>query len=80
MLSKVMLTLEGVLRDIVGANTDMTFAIARQVARQWIVNRSTFSSPLRLQDWLAVQCSALLFAPRLGIHIEQAVLNRALSR
>ncbi len=80
MLSKVMLTLEGVLRDIVGVDTDMTFAIARQVARQWIVNRSAFSSPLRLRDWLAVQCSALLFAPRLGIQLEQAVLNRALSR
>lgn len=80
MLSKVMLTLEGVLRDIVGDDTDMTFAIARQVARQWIINRSAFSSPLRLRDWIAVQCSVLLFAPRLGIHLEQAVLNRALSR
>ena len=80
MLSKVMLTLEGVLGDILGEDTDMTFAIARQVARQWIVNRSAFRSPLRFRDWLAVQCSALLFAGRLGIQFEQAVLDRVLSR
>ena len=78
MLSKVMLTLDGILADIVGEDTDLTFAIVRQVARQWIRNRSAFRSPLRFRDWLAVQCSALLFTGRLGIQLEQAALDRLL--
>jgi len=80
MLSKVMLTLEGILGDIVGEETDMTFAIVRQVARHWMVNRSAFRSPLKLRDWVAVQCSALLFPTRLGIELEQAALDRLLAK
>jgi ubiquinone biosynthesis protein len=78
MLSKVMFTLEGILGDIVGTDTQMGFAIARRVARQWIRNRLAFRSPLERKDWLTLQCSALLFTGRLWIQWEQAMLNRFL--
>ncbi len=78
MLSKVMFTLEGILADIVGADTGMGLAIARRVARRWIGNRAAFRSPLRTRDWLTLQCSALLYTSRLWVEWEQAMLNRFL--
>jgi len=80
MLSKVMFTLEGLLGDIVGSETGMGFALARQVARHWLSNRSAFRSPLLTRDWLSLQCSALLYPGRLWVQWEQATLNRLLAR
>ncbi len=79
MLSKVMFTLEGILGDIVGADSGMGFTIARHVAQHWFANRDAFRSPLRGRDWLALQCSALLFTGRVWVRWEQAMLNRWLS-
>ena len=76
MLSKVMFTLEGILGDIVGADTEMGFTLARHVAQHWIANRSAFRSPLMARDWLALQCSALLYTSRLWLQWERALLNR----
>ena len=76
MLSKVMFTLEGILGDIVGADTGMGFTLARHVAQHWIANRSAFSSPLMTRDWFALQCSALLYTSRLWLQWERALLNR----
>jgi ubiquinone biosynthesis protein len=76
MLSKVMFTLEGILGDIVGADTGMGFTLARHVAQHWIANRSAFRSPLMTRDWFALQCSALLYTSRLWLQWEQALLNR----
>lgn len=76
MLSKVMFTLEGILGDIVGADTGMGFTLARHVAQHWITNRSAFRSPLMARDWLALQCSALLYTSRLWLQWERALLNR----
>jgi len=78
MLSKVMFTLEGILADIVGADTGMGLAIARRVARRWLGNRAAFRSPLRTRDWLTLQCSALLYTSRLWVQWEQAMLDRFL--
>lgn len=80
MLSKVVLTLDGIMSDIVGADTTLGFAIARQVARHWLVNRSAYRSPICGRDWVSLQCSALLLPSRLGIQIEQAMLSRLLRR
>lgn len=80
MLSKVMFTLEGILRDIVGSDTEMGFTIARHVARHWIANRRAFRSPLQTKDWVTLQCSALLYTGRLWVQWEQAILNRMLSQ
>ena len=76
MLSKVMFTLEGILGDIVGSNTGMGLTLARHVAQHWIANRSAFRSPLMTRDWIALQCSALLYSSRLWIQWERALLNR----
>lgn len=79
MLSKVMFTLEGILGDIVGADTGMGFTIARHVAQHWIANRSAFRSPLQTRDWLALQFSAMLYTSRVWVQWEQTMLNRLLS-
>ena len=76
MLSKVMFTLEGILGDIVGADTRMGFTLARHVAQHWIANRSAFRSPLMTRDWFTLQCSALLYTSRLWLQWERALLNR----
>src|SRR5579862_571378 len=59
-LSKVMFTLEGVLTDIVGADTDMGLSVARHITLHWLRHRAEFRSPLRTRDWVTLQCSALL--------------------
>ena len=76
MLSKVMFTLEGILGDIVGADTGMGFTLARHVAQHWIANRSAFRSPLMTRDWVSLQCSALLYTSRLWLQWERALLNQ----
>jgi ubiquinone biosynthesis protein len=78
MLSKVMVTLDGVLGDVGGSDTGMGFTIARHVAQHWLSNRAEFRSPLKAADWITLQCSALLFASRLWLRGEQAVLDRVL--
>jgi ubiquinone biosynthesis protein len=79
MLSKVMFTLEGILGDIIGSDTGIGFTLARQVAQHWLSNRSAFRSPLRTRDWVALQCSALLYTGRLWVQWEQAALDRLLA-
>jgi ubiquinone biosynthesis protein len=78
MLSKVMFTLDGILGDIGGADNSMGFTIARRVAQHWLSNRKAFRSPLMTRDWITLQCSALLYASRLWLQCEQAVLDRVL--
>lgn len=80
MLSKIVLTLDGIMADIVGADAALGFAIARQVARHWLADRSAYRSPISGRDWLTLQCSALLLPGRLGIQMEQAMLNRLIRR
>lgn len=79
MLSKVMLTLDGILGDIVGSDTGMGFTLARHVAQHWLSNRSAFRSPLITRDWITLQCSAFLYASRLWVQWERALLNRFLT-
>jgi len=77
-LSKVMLTLDGILSDIGGSDPGMGFTIARHVAQRWMGNRTAFRSPLMFRDWITLQCSTLLFASRLCVRGEQAILDRVL--
>jgi ubiquinone biosynthesis protein len=78
-LSKVMFTLEGVLGDIVGADTDVGFTVARDVTLHWLRHLAEFRSPLQKRDWFTLQCSALLFLSRLGIRWQQTMLDRWLA-
>ena len=76
MLSKVMFTLDGILGDVGGDSSSMGLTIARHVAQHWIRNRKAFRSPLKTQDWITLQCSALLYGSRLWLRGEQALLDR----
>lgn len=78
MLSKVMFTLDGLLRDVSGDQSGMGFAIARHVAMHWITHRNAFQSPLQARDWVTLQCSALLFTSRLWLKYEEGLVNRYL--
>lgn len=78
-LSKVMFTLEGVLSDIVGADTDIGLSVARHITLHWLRNRAEFRSPLLTRDWITLQCSALLFLSRMGIRWQQTMLDRWLA-
>jgi len=78
MLSKVIFTLDGILRDIGGASKGMGLTIARHVVQSWIVNRRAFRSPLKPVDWVTLQCSALLCSSRWAVRAERAILNRVL--
>jgi len=78
MLSKVMFTLDGLLNDIGGPGTRMGFSIARHVAQHWLTDRAAYRSPLMTRDWITLQCSAVLYASRLWLQCEQAILDRLL--
>jgi ubiquinone biosynthesis protein len=80
MFSKVLFTLDGILEDIRGAEMSMGSAIARHLAQRWLTEWKAFGSPLRSADWMAVQCSALLYSPRLWVRLEQTVVDRLLPR
>ena len=78
-LSKVMFTLEGVLGDIVGTDTDVGFTVARHITLHWLRHLTEFRSPLQKRDWITLQCSALLFLSRVGIRWQQTMLDRWLA-
>ena len=78
-LSKVMFTLEGILTDLVGVNTDMGFSVARHITMHWLAHLTEFRSPLQKRDWITLQCSALLFLSRIGIRWQQTMLDRWLA-
>jgi ubiquinone biosynthesis protein len=78
MLSKVMFTLDGILRDIAGPDTAMGAPVARQLAQHWVRDRKAFRSPLMAKDWITLQCSAMLFTTRLWMRCEESILDRLL--
>ena len=78
MLSKVMFTLDGILGDIAGADNEMGAAIVRHMVKHWITDRKAFRSPLAVKDWVTLQCSSLLYTPRLWMRWERAILDRLL--
>ena len=78
-LSKVMFTLEGVLGDIVGTDTDVGFTVARHITTHWLRHLTEFRSPLLKRDWITLQCSAMLFLSRVGIRWQQTMLDRWLA-
>jgi len=78
MLSKVMFTLDGILGDVSGDKSGMGFTIARHVALHWLTHWKAFRSPLKTRDWITLQCSALLFASRLWLKYEEALVGRYL--
>jgi ubiquinone biosynthesis protein len=78
MLSKVLLTLDGILQDVGGSAG--RFSIIRHLAQHWLFHRAAFRSPVRPADMLTVQCSALLYGSRFWVQCEQAIVDRLLPR
>ena len=76
MLSKVMFTLDGILADVGGDGTGVGFTVARHIAHHWIIDRGDFRSPLKAQDWVTLQCSALLYTSRVWLKYERELLDR----
>jgi ubiquinone biosynthesis protein len=80
MLSKVMLTLDGILSDLGASENCMGMGIARHLVRQSLVHRKLIASPIKARDWVAFQCSALLYVGRLWIGWEELLLAAIASR
>jgi ubiquinone biosynthesis protein len=78
MLSKVLLTLDGILEDVAGSGNGMGLGIAGLLARHWLTNRKAFRLPLAAKDLLHLQCGAVLYGSRLWVRCEQALVDRLL--
>jgi predicted unusual protein kinase regulating ubiquinone biosynthesis (AarF/ABC1/UbiB family) len=78
MLSKVLLTLDGILEDVAGSGNGMGLGIAGLLARHWLTNRKAFRSPVAATDILGLQCSTMLYGSRLWVRCEQALVDRLL--
>ena len=80
MLSKVLFTLDGILHDMGCSSASMGTAMARHMARRWLMARSGFASPLTAGDWITVQCSAMLYGSRLWVKGQQTIVDHFLPR
>ncbi len=78
MLSKVLLTLDGLLEDVSGAGSNVGLAIGILLARHWIRNRKAFRSPIGLGDLLKLETSAMLYSSRMFLRCEQAIMDKML--
>jgi ubiquinone biosynthesis protein len=78
MLSKVMLTLDGILRDLGASENVMAIGIARHLVTQSVTHRKLIASPIRPLDWITLQCSALLYTGRLWVKWEELLLSAVL--
>lgn len=80
MLSKVMLTLDGILTEIGASDGCMGIGISRHLLRQSLTNRTLIASPIKGFDWISLQCSALMYVGRLWIRWEEMLLGALASR
>lgn len=80
MFSKVLFTLDGIVDEIQGSAESTDIAIIRHAIRDWIKSPGKLWSPLTGADWIAMECSALLYCARLGVRFEQAMAERLLRR
>ncbi|HEU5452926.1 MAG TPA: AarF/UbiB family protein [Terriglobales bacterium] len=78
MLSKVLFTLDGIIADIAGSDVPMTFAVTSHLLQTLLVERKRVALPLKMSDWMALQCSAALYGARLLIRIEEMAAEKVL--
>ncbi len=76
MMSKVLFTLDGILGDIAGAGVSMAFTLARHPLRRWVTRGVSADLPLKARDWIAVQCSALLYGGRMSVKLQEVLLDK----
>ena len=76
MFRKALFTLDGILHDIGAPDFSMESVMLRHIFQNWTGSWKTIGSPLSFQDWMLVQCSALLFPGRLCLQGAQTMLER----
>lgn len=76
MFRKALFTLDGILHDIAAPDFSMQSVMIRYLMKTWMKASKNIGAPLSLEDWMQVQCSALLFPGRLGLQGLQSVLER----
>jgi ubiquinone biosynthesis protein len=76
MFRKALFTLDGILHDIGAPDFSMESVMVRHIFQNWKKNWKTIGSPLSFQDWMLVQCSAMLFPGRLALQGAHAALER----
>ena len=59
---KIVFTLDGVLRDIAGAEVRMDSVITREFLTRWISSFGLFHTPLSIGDLVAVELQALRYS------------------
>jgi len=77
MFRKALFTLDGILHDIGAPEFSMESVMARHIYETWTANWKTIGAPLSFADWMAVQCSALLFPGRLCLQGAQNFLQES---
>ena len=78
MFSKVLFTLNGILKDIGAAALPMSSIIGRQLIREWLTVPATFPSPFSASDWLRLPWRATLYGARVCVDWQECQLNRCL--
>jgi ubiquinone biosynthesis protein len=75
MLSKVLLTLDGVVHDLGGSHANVGLSIAQYLLTRSFADRKIVASPLQPRDWISLEFSALMLTGRLWIKGEEAVMR-----
>jgi len=78
MFSKVMFTLDGILRDIRG-NTSLGPRVARKFLERWLTRKAPVGSPLAPSDWLSIAVNGLIYGGRVLVNMEQVFLGKRLA-
>ncbi len=78
MLSKVLLTLDGILYDLGASSNCMTRSLIYHVVTRSLSFRNVITSPLRMKDWMSLQCSGLTYLVRLLVGGEEFLLEHLL--
>ena len=61
MFRKIVFTLDGVLKDIAGADVRIDSVITREFLTRWISSFGLFHSPLALRDLAAIYCQTFRY-------------------
>jgi len=67
MLRKALFTLDGILHDLAGSDTNLELTLARHAGRSWMKNLAGFGAPFSPADWLRLQSSVLFYGNRVWL-------------
>ena len=78
MFSKVMFTLDGILRDIHG-DTSLGPRVARKFVERWLRRHVPVGSPLAPADWLNIAVNGLIYGGRVLVDLEHKFFEQRLA-